>query len=145
MLLGKSLKLPTSTLKKVHDVLPLLLKVLKKKACQVENLLKGDLGKIQGIKNSQGRKPLKAAQAKVRAKKKPFELRGDLIPLKGYVGSLVFYSKFSHVSNQNLLNYVVIPLKGYVGSLVFHTKFNHMLKQKPFELCHGFEPLSRSL
>ena len=31
MLLGKSLKLPTSTLKKVHDVLPLLLKVLKKK------------------------------------------------------------------------------------------------------------------
>ena len=44
-------------------------------------------------------------------KQKSFELRGDSIPFKGYVRSLVFY-----------------------------TKFSHMLKQKPFELCNGFEP-----
>ena len=41
----------------------------------------------------------KAAQANVRAKKKKktFELRDDLIPLKGYIGSLVFHTKFNHM------------------------------------------------
>ena len=35
---------------------------------------------------------------KKKKNKKPFKLRDDLIPLNGYVGSLVFYAKFSHVS-----------------------------------------------
>ena len=33
-------------------------------------------------------------------KKKPFELRDDLIPLKGYIGSLVFHTKFNHMSKK---------------------------------------------
>ena len=34
---------------------------------------------------------------KEKKKKKTFELRDDLIPLKGYIGSLVFHTKFNHM------------------------------------------------
>ena len=64
---------------------------------------------------------------------KPFEIRYDLI-LFGYVGSLVFVTKFSHIctskekNNNNKpfeLRYDLIPF-GYVGSFVFVAKHSHI-------------------
>ena len=67
---------------------------------------------------------------KKKKKKKNLELRHDLISLKGYIGSLAFYAKFSHMSKKKLswttwwhdLSQVL-----HRQNLVCHTKCNNNL------------------
>ena len=83
LLLGKSLNFLSSKNKKIKKKNPARLKTLKE-ATQAK------------VRDKKKKKKKKEKEKKKKKKKNFIELRYDLIPF-GYVGSLVFVTKFSHI------------------------------------------------